>query len=44
MGLPSHKSRKSIALKSVEELKSSNSNEADIEKEVAYHAKSFKAL
>lgn len=42
LGLPSHKFRKSIALKLVEELKCSNPEESDIEKEVAYLAKSFK--
>ena len=42
MGLPSHKSKKSIALKSIKELKCSNPEESDIEKEVAYLAKSIK--
>lgn len=42
MGLPSHKFGKSIALKQVEELKSSNSNETNIEKEMAYLVKCFK--
>lgn len=41
MGLPSRKFRKSIALKSVEELESSNPDESDIEKEVAYLTKIF---
>lgn len=44
MGLPSHKFGKSIALKQVEELKSSNSDETDIEKEVAYLVKCFKKI
>ena len=42
MELPSHMSEKSIALKSIEELKCSNPEESDIEKEVANLAKSIK--
>ena len=41
MGLPSRKFWKSIALKSVEELKSLNLHESEIEKEVSYLAKKF---
>ena len=41
MGLPSRQFWKSIALKSVEELKSLNLHESEIEKEVSYLAKKF---
>ena len=42
MGLPSYKFGKSITLKSVEELKCSNVEESDSEKEVAYLEKSYR--
>ena len=39
--LPSHKSSKSLALKTINERTSDSSNEDDVEKEVTYLAKNF---
>ena len=42
LGLPSHKSSKSLTLKTVNERMDDSSNEDDVEKEVAFLAKNFK--
>ena len=42
LGLPSHKSSKCLALKTINERTSDSSNEDDVEKEVAYFAKNFR--
>ena len=42
LGLPSHKSSKSLALKTINERTDDSSNEDDVEKEVAYLAKNFR--
>ena len=42
LGLPSHKSSKSLALKTKNERIGDSSNEDDVEKEVAYLAKNFR--
>ena len=41
LGLPSHKSSKSLALKTINERIGDSSNEDDVEKEVAFLAKNF---
>ena len=41
LGLPSHKSSKSLALKTKNERTGDSSNKDDVEKEVAYLAKNF---
>ena len=41
LGLPSHKSSKSLALKTINERTGDSSNEDDVEKEVAFLAKNF---
>ena len=41
LGLPSHKSSKSLALKTINERIGDFSDEDDVEKEVAYLAKNF---
>ena len=41
LGLPSRKSSKSLALKTINEIINDSSNEDDVEKEVAYLAKNF---
>ena len=41
LGLPSHKSSKSLALKTINERTGDSSDEDDVEKEVAYLAKNF---
>ena len=41
LGLPSHKSNKSLALKTINERISDSSDEEDVEKEVAFLAKNF---
>ena len=41
LGLPSHKSSKSLALKSINERMDDSSEEDDVEKEVAFIAKNF---
>ena len=42
LGFPSHKSSKSLALKTINERIGDSSNEDDVEKEVAYLAKNFR--
>ena len=42
LGLPSHKSSKSLTLKTINERMGDSSNEDDVEKEVAFLAKNFK--
>ena len=42
LGLPSHKSSKSLTLKTINERMGDSSNEEDVEKEVAFLAKNFK--
>ena len=42
LGLPSHKSSKSLALKTINERTGDSSDEDDVEKEVAYLAKNFR--
>ena len=42
LGLPSHKSTKSLTLKTINERMGDSSNEDDVEKEVAFLAKNFK--
>ena len=42
LGLPSHKSNKSLALKTINERISDSSDEEDVEKEVAFLAKNFR--
>ena len=41
LGLPSHKSSKSLALKTINERTGDSSDEDDVEKEVAYLVKNF---
>ena len=41
LGLPSHKSSKSLALKTINEGMDDSSEEDDVEKEVAFLAKNF---
>ena len=41
LGLPSHKSNKSLALKTINERVDDSSDEDDVEKEVAFLAKNF---
>ena len=41
LGLPSHMSSKSLALKTINERTDDSSDEDDVEKEVAYLAKNF---
>ena len=41
LGLPSHKSSKSLTLKTINERMGDSSNEDDVEKEVAFLAKNF---
>ena len=41
LGLPSHKSSKSLALKTINERLGDSSNEDDVEKDVAFLAKNF---
>ena len=41
LGLPSHKSSKSLALKTINERMSDSSDEDDVEKEVAFLVKNF---
>ena len=42
LGLPSHKSSKSLALKTIDERMGDSSDEDDVEKEVAFLAKNFR--
>ena len=42
LGLPSHKSSKSLALKTITERMDDSSEKDDVEKEVAFHAKNFR--
>ena len=42
LGLPSHKSSKSLALKTINERTGDSSDEDDVEKEVAFLAKNFR--
>ena len=44
LGLPSHKSSKSLALKTITERMDDSSKEDDVEKEVAFLAKNFRKL
>ena len=44
LGLPCHKSSKSLALKTINERVGESSDEDEIEKEVAYLAKNFRKI